>query len=212
MKINVSKSKVLLFNKSKSYDFSPEFAFNSGPNLEVIEQTRLLGIELTTDLRWSENTKSIFKKAMSRMWLLRRMKIMHLEPKIILDYYLKEIRVLAEQGVAIWNSGLTKGQINELEKIQKVALKIILGNQYYSYQEACKLFNLKLLSERRLDLCSSFAIKLYKSNRCDQFFTRSKINTRSNNLVIENKTNTKRCYNAPHNYLARLVNLNKHKI
>ena len=212
MKINVSKSKVLLFNKSKSFDFSPEFAFNSGPYLEVIEQTHLLGIELTTNLRWSENTKSIFRKAMSKMWLLRRMKIMHLEPKIILDYYLKEIRVLAEQGVVIWNSGLTKGQINEIEKIQKVALKIILGNKYHSYKEACKFFDLKFLSERRLDLCVNFAIKLYKSNRCEQFFTLSRANTRSENLVIEKKTNTKRCYNAPHNFLARLINLNKHRI
>ena len=212
MKINQSKSKVLIFNKSKSYDFTPEFSFSSGLNLEVIEQTRLLGIELTTDLRWSENTKSIYKKAMSKMWLLRRMKILHLEPKIILDYYLKEIRVLAEQGVVIWNSGLTKGQINELEKIQKVALKIILGNKYQSYKEACKLFDIKLLSERRLDLCTNFAIKLFKSNRCEQFFTLPRINSRSGNLVVERKVNTKRCYNAPHNYLARLINSNKHRI
>ena len=212
MKINKSKSKILLFNKSKNYDFLPEFAFSSGPNLEVIEQTRLLGIELTTDLRWSENTKSIYRRAMSKMWLLRRMKLMHLEPKIILDFYLKEIRVLTEQGVIIWNSGLTKGQINEIEKIQKVALKIILGSQYYSYKEACKFFNLKLLSERRSDLCTNFAIKLFNSNRCEQFFTLSKTNTRSDNLVKEKKTNTRRCYNAPHNYLARLINLNKHRI
>ena len=127
-------------------------------------------------------------------------------------HYLKDIRVLAEQAVVIWNSGLTKGQINDLETIQKVALKIILGNQYYSYTEACKVFNLKLLSERRLDLCSNFAIKLYKSDRCEQFFTLPKVNTRSDNLVIEKKTNTRRCYNAPHNYLARLINLNKHRI
>ena len=212
MKINQSKSKVLIFNKSKSYDFTPEFSFSSGLNLEVIEQTRLLGIELTTDLRWSENTKSIYKKAMSKMWLLRRMKILHLEPKIILDYYLKEIRVLAEQGVVIWNSGLTKGQINELEKIQKVALKIILGNKYQSYKEACKLFDIKLLSERRLDLCTNFAIKLFKSDRCKQFFTLPRINSRSGNLVVERKVNTKRCYNAPHNYLARLITLYKHRM
>ena len=151
MKINEFKSKVMIFNKSKSYDFQPEFSFSSGINLDVIEQTRLLGLELTTDLRWSKNTKSIYKKAMSRMWLLRRMKVMHLEPEIMCDYYTKEIRVLAEQAVAIWNSGLTKGQIYELEKIQKVALKIILGNKFKSYKEACQIFELKSLAERRLE-------------------------------------------------------------
>ena len=83
MKINESKSKVMLFNKSKSYDFLPEFSFRCGNNLEVIEQTRLLGVELTSDLKWFKNTASILKKAMSKMWLLRRMKIMHLENDII---------------------------------------------------------------------------------------------------------------------------------
>ena len=67
------------------------------------------------------------------MWLLRRMKVLKLEPTIIIDYYIKEIRSLAEQGVPVWNSGLTKGQINDLEKIQKVALKVILHDDYKSY-------------------------------------------------------------------------------
>ena len=57
------------------------------------------------------------------------MKALKLEPDIIVDYYLNEIRVLAEQGVAIWNGGLTKNQIRDLEKIQKVALKIIRNSQ-----------------------------------------------------------------------------------
>ena len=88
------------------------------------------------------------------MWLLRRMKILKLDAEIIVDYYLKEIRVLAEQGVAIWNSGLTKGQIKDLEKIQKVAFKIILSDSYISYELACDTFDSPTLSQRRLQLCS----------------------------------------------------------
>ena len=37
-----------------------------------------------------------------------------------------------EHGVAIWNSGMTKGQVADLEKIQKIALKIILEDNYIS--------------------------------------------------------------------------------
>ena len=84
--------------------------------LDVVEETRLLGIVLTPDLRWQANTLSICTKAMSKMWLLRRMKAMGLEPELIFDYYLKEVRVLTEQAVAIWSSGLTKAQSQEIEK------------------------------------------------------------------------------------------------
>ena len=69
---------------------------------------------------------------MSKMWLLRRLKRLNLDVDLILDFYLKEIRPLAEHGVAIWNSGLTKGQVADLEKIQKIALKIILEDNYIS--------------------------------------------------------------------------------
>ena len=215
MKINESKSKIMIFNKSRNYDFPPELAFRNGQNLEVFEETKLLGLVLTSDLRWHSNTWTIYTKAMSKMWLLRRMKVLKLDPHLIFDYYAKEIRVLAEQAVSIWNSGLTKGQIKELEKIQKVALKIILGDNYCSYSVACNLFDIKPLTERRLQLCTSYALKLYQSDRSSDFFTHSKktINTRGEmQLLVENKCRTTRCYNAPHNYLARLVNLNQHKL
>ena len=149
------------------------------------------------------------------MWLIRRMKVLKLEPELIFDYYIKEIRVLLEQGVAVWNSGLTKSQISELEKVQKVALKIILGDQYYSYELACNFFKIERLSTRRLQLCTNFALKLYKSDKSDYYFTHSKktINTRSEQpLLVENHCNTTKAFNAPHNYLARLINQNKSKI
>ena len=88
------------------------------------------------------------------MWLLRRMKALGLEPKFILDYYLMEIRPVVEHGVPVWHSGLTNLQSNRLERIQKVALKIIMGENYDSYNDACKLFSLEKLSERQVRLCS----------------------------------------------------------
>ena len=216
MKINTSKSNIMIFNRAKNHDFPPEYAFSDGEQLDVVEEIRLLGIQLTTDLKWNSNTKSVCKKAMSKMWLLRRMKMINLEPQIILEYYLKEIRVLAEQGVPIWNSGLTVQQTRDLERIQKVALKIILAENYGTYENACKIFNLEKMSDRRLAISTNYAVKLFKSERSNQFFThaKQKTNQRHGNdrLVVEKMSRTKRCYNAPHNYLSRLVNMNADKI
>ena len=185
MKINESKSKIMLFNRSKKLDFPPEYSFSNGQNLEVLEETKLLGIVLTSDLRWASNTNYIFKRAMSRMWLLRRMKKIQLEPQLICDYYTKEIRILAEQGVALWNGGLTKGQINDLEKIQKVALKIILGDNYGSYDLARNFFDLKTLSERRDILCTNFALKLFRSDKSEQFFKHREVKTRNDDPMTQ---------------------------
>ena len=93
-------------------------------------------------------------------------------------------------------------------------MKIILSEKYTSYEAACTYFNVATLSSRRTDICTNYAIKLYKSKRCYQFFTPYSIRarTKQKKLVKENLSRTARCYNAPHNYLARLVNANKNKI
>ena len=50
----------------------------------------------------------------------------------------------------------------DLEKIKKVALKIILGDHYKGYDSACTLCNIEKLSTRRNNLCVKFAMKLFK--------------------------------------------------
>ena len=152
---------------------------------------------------------------MSRMWLLRRMKILKIDEKTILDYYLKEIRPLAEHAVVVWNSGLTKGQVYQLEKIQKVALYIILEDKKMSYSEACDTFQLKTLADRRTDLCTNFALKLARGNYKNEFFTFLPENNRTRSktkVVKENNPRTSRAENAPHNYLSRLLNQNAEKL
>ena len=205
----------MIFNKSRKYDFPPEFSFRNKVFLECIEETKLLGIYLTPDLKWQANTRQIYLKAMSRMWLLRRLKVAKLEPEVLMEYFVKEIRPLTEHGVAIWNSGLTKAQVNEIEKIQKVALKIILNENYISYEVACTIMNTQPLKHRRAELCTKFAIKLFKSSKSKEYFTQVKkvVNTRGDQPIVrEYMANTKRCHNAPHNYLARLLNENKSKL
>ena len=64
MKINEEKSKIMIFNASKKYDFPPELEFSDGTHLEVITQVKLLGVILSEDLKWYNNTNYITQKAM----------------------------------------------------------------------------------------------------------------------------------------------------
>ena len=116
-----------------------------------------------------------------------------------------------EFGAVVWHSGLTKSQKCDLERIQKIALKIVLGNEYQSYAHALATFSLQNLDERRVAICTKFAIKLYCSDRRRQFFdlANNDSRTRSKKLLVKEKqTRTKRCSLAPHIFLARLVNEN----
>ena len=136
-------------------------------------------------------------------------KLWALDKEIILDYYKKEVRQITEYGVIVWYSGLTAGQVKQLEKIQKLAFIIILGFNA-TYTEACQILSLETLHERRKYLCTNLAIKLYKSEQRHEFFKFPSKRTRmSNNLIIQPLVRTKRAQNAPHVYLSRLINENK---
>ena len=66
--------------------------------------------------------------------------------KIIYNQY---IRSVLEYGSNVWHSGLTEQNKNDNERLQKSSLKIILRNNYESYEKALKLiWNLCVKEEK----------------------------------------------------------------
>ena len=49
----------------------------------------------------------------------------------------------------MWHSSLTKENRNDLERVQKAALKVILKSDYDNYENALKVSGLQSLNERR---------------------------------------------------------------
>ena len=120
MKINVGKTKIMLFNTSRIYDFQPEVQLpHTDAYLDVVEHTRLLGIQISTDLKWAKQTKFLQDRANSKLWMLRRMKILNIDPDIIVDFYFKEIRSICEMACQVFHSGLTKNQSKDIERSRK---------------------------------------------------------------------------------------------
>ena len=214
MKIKEKKTSIMKFNFSRTNDFPPELTIEGFQNnLQVINQTRLLGVVLSSDLKWSANTDFICTKAIKKMWTLRRMKLLDVEPLLILDVYEKEIRSVLELAVPAWHSGLTLRQSSDIERVQRIALNIILsdittGKSEYSYDMALVVLDLEPLSERREKLCMNFAKKSEKSRHSDMFQKATfEHNTRQAKPTFkEYQSNTQRCYKSPLNYLTRLLN------
>ena len=210
MKIKEKKTNLMKFNFSLNYDFPPELTLKGFKNhVDIVKETRLLGVILTDDLKWSANTNFICSKAYKKMWILRRLKVLNVGPILLLDVYCKEVRSVLEMGVPAWNSGLTVHQSEKIERVQKVAVSIILGKTHLKYHEALKLLSLEELRVRREKLCLNFARKTLKSRHSSMFIRNtSHYNTRHFNLYREEKANTKRFYMSPLNYITRLLNEN----
>ena len=161
MKINQQKTKIMLFNTSTTNDFQPDMNIE-GVEIEVVEKMKLLGVIITNDLKWHENTLLITKKAFGRLWILRRLRNMGASQATLIDVYNKQIRSVLEFASVVWNAGLTHDNITQIERVQKSAFAVILASQYYTYQAACDQLSMKTLSERRKLLSKKFAIKASK--------------------------------------------------
>ena len=56
MYINKEKSKVMIFNTSKKYDFMPEVKLENGDCLKVVSDFIILGVVMSSNMNWKKNT------------------------------------------------------------------------------------------------------------------------------------------------------------
>ena len=165
MVINCKKTKVMLFNSGKKYDFQPEISGADGNVLDVEEEFKLLGVKIQSNMKWYANTQYITARAYSRLWMLRNLKRFGASSQDLIDVYQKQCRSVLEMAVPAWSPGLTINNSNQIERVQKTALAIILGDEYVSYSSALKKMNMETLPDRRRSLCLSFAKKAFKSDK-----------------------------------------------
>ena len=56
----------------------------------------------------------------------------------LFDVYTKEVRSLLEYAVPVWHPAISKKEASEIESIQKLAFRMILGQSYVSYANGIK--------------------------------------------------------------------------
>ena len=212
MKINTKKTNVMVFNSSRTLDFLPKLQISENQDLEVVEEQRLLGVIISSNLNWQSHINHMSEKAFKRMWILRRLKLLGASCVDLLKVYTTQIRCIVEFAVAAWNGSITKAQISQLERIQKCALGIILGKEYVDYEAALNLVDLESLAVRRKSLCLKFAKKAANHPKFKHWFCKSQekvVNTRSVQLkYVPVTSRTQRYEKSPLSYLTTLLNEN----
>ena len=76
----------------------------------------------------------------------------------------------------VWHSSLTEQNNTDIERVQKTAVKIIMGDKYKDYENSLKYLKLDSLSERRKKLCLNFAKKCLRNEKTKSFFPLNKNN------------------------------------
>ena len=199
----------MVFNFSKTKQFKLDVKLKN-ETLEVVEETKLLGVHITSDLRWNKNTELLVKDAN------RRMRVLHKAAKFtdnvldLLVIYKTFIRSKLEQSAAVWHSSLSKDNEADLERVQKSALKIILKERYCNYKDALRKLNIESLYDRREALLLRFAKKSLKLTQFRKLFPVKKqlhsMKTRNHQKFEVNSACTERYKKSSVPAMQRLLN------
>ena len=208
MKLNSDKSNYMLINFSKNYQFNTRLYLN-GIILNQVSKARLLGVIVSDNLSWHSNTAELVKRCYQRMIILKNLYKFSVPVEDLIRIYCLYIRSIAEQSSVVWSSSLTQGQEYDLERTQKVALRIILGEDYISYENALAITKLKNLKQRRSDLSLNFALKCTKNERAVDMFPlkNSNLNTRKREKFKVTKSRTSRLTKSAIPSMQRQLNL-----
>ena len=71
--LNASKPKYMLINFTNDWQFSTKLNLDD-QTLDQIKETKILGVWIQDDMKWSKNTTEVVRNAYARMTILRKLK------------------------------------------------------------------------------------------------------------------------------------------
>ena len=205
MSLNAGKTVLFIVNFTNNYQFVPSLQIpGSESPLKTVEETKLLGYWLTKDMKTHKHVEHILGISFKRLWAVSKLKKAGVPDPDILHFFFVKIRSVLESNCPVFHSMLTEDNKDDIERIQKIVLRIILDEKYISYENACSLMNIETLDDRRTHLCLSFALKCLKNNKFEDLFEQNKPGMHEKFNVPF--AHTSRYLDSPKVYLTRLLN------
>ena len=221
MTINEKKCNIINFNFSKNNKNPENLNFN-GKTIQTVDKIKLLGVILTNDLKWFENTTHVCSKVNRKLFIISKLKHFGLQKEELVKAWVSILRPNTEYAVPLWHSDLSLFDSNRLEKLQKRVLGIILGttyienkryynveNEHLSYDETLQKLGLTSLTIRREVLTNKFALDSLQNKKHKDMFIEKvphSINTRNKCAINEITCKTQRYYKSAVPYMARILN------
>ncbi|TWW77449.1 hypothetical protein D4764_12G0008390 [Takifugu flavidus] len=107
-----------------------------------VTKTKFLGVQLDNKLEWSTNTDAVYKKAMSRLYFLRRLRSFSVCSRMLHMFYQSVMASTIFFAAVCWGAGIKAKDANRLNKLIKKAGSVV----------GCRLANLDEVVRDRMVL------------------------------------------------------------
>ena len=193
MPFNCGKCKVMHIG-----DKNPQANYSLlGNEIASVAQEEDLGVIISNDLKFTNQTIKVEKKAQKLIGYIKR-QFSYRNKEMVLQLYTSLVRPHLEYAVQFWSPSLRK-DIDRLEAVQARATKLVPSIRQFGYRRRLERLNLFDLETRRLrgQLIETFKILKGITNiDYNNLFSLSTNQTRTNGLKLELKRyNTTQCGN-----------------
>ena len=158
------KCKVMQISFLRNDPPPPAISINN-TELELVSSLRLLGVTIQSNLKWDSQVHNMISCASRRLYILCRLKRNGVAVTDLVHIYTMYIRPLLEFAAPVWNSSLTMDQSTNIERVQRRALNMIMYPERLHYEDLLEILQIPSLSNRRIDIVTSFAKSLLSSER-----------------------------------------------
>ena len=209
MLISEKKTKSMIVNFTKNHQFHTRLRLND-KNIEIVQKMKILGTIFTDNFSWDENCAAIIKKVNARMQLLTKIWSFGSTNEEMVHLWKVYCLSILEQSCVVWGSSLTLENKNDLERLQKTFCKLVLEEDFSTYNEALLTLGLQKLTERRQKLTLDFAKRSISDDILRDLFLlkkkRHEMATRNTEKYRVNHANTNRYKNSPIPTMQNMLN------
>jgi len=161
MSLNVKKTKELRVSFLKK-PLQLDNLSSNGTEIDVVDNFKLLGVTISSDMTWNTHINNICAKASRRLYALRVLKRSGAPPKDVISVYCAFIRPVLEYACQLWHFSLSQLLDDQLEQVQRRAMKIAIP--HLPYQDALEDSNLQTLKDRRKEHCHKFYKNIFSQS------------------------------------------------
>ena len=194
---NWTETNLAELNEDKCKELRIDFSRNSnrsnmlapitvnGKELEIVSHAKILGLTVSSDLKWTVHVEKIVSKATKRLYLITQLKRAKVPTEDIIQICCACIRSILEYASPVFYNSLPKYLSNEIERVQKRFLKRIYPD--LSYDKAIEISKLDTLYHKLHSLIPQKKGCSYSLRRCSKVsLPRIRTDRYKNSFIIAN--------------------------
>ncbi|KAL0148027.1 hypothetical protein M9458_056642 [Cirrhinus mrigala] len=124
LSLNVEKTKEIIVDFRRAHTQHAPLTIN-GASVERVSSTKFLGVHITEDLSWTNNTTALAKKSQQRLYFLRKPRRARAPAPIMYTFYRGTIESILTSCITVWFGACNVSCQKTLQRIVRAAERII---------------------------------------------------------------------------------------